>query len=362
MSRVTAISPGTAKSEVPTAALSLDALRLEQGDRVLIVGGYGVRNVGDEAILAGLLTLLPPETNTTVVSRDPQDTRSLHKVRAVPPGAALPALIRSDVLVISGGGIFSGHMGRMSRFLPLICLIAKARGMRVGFHGVGVYPSTPKWVLYMLARLAIRAELFTVRDRISSDTLDSLGVATEEIPDLSQFMPEAPSSRGEELLRSTGLDGSRPVVGLCLTATDQTLEDSLLRSIPRLLWEIPEAEFCFVPMSHHPTVAHHNDLKLAHRIKERAGRLAILETWHHPSDVLALFAEFSAAVCMRYHSLLFAERAGVPVVPIPYAEKCTSRVVEQNLSAAKPDDRQLAALVRRALAPETVGDATCHPS
>ena len=46
-----------------------------------------------------------------------------------------------------------------------------------------------------------------------------------------------------------------------------------------------------------------------------------MDTVHHPSVVLAALAELSAAICMRYHSVLFADRVGVPFVAVPYAAK-----------------------------------------
>ena len=49
-----------------------------------MVGAYGYRNVGDEAILAGLLTTLGGR-RVTVVSRSPAETSALHGVPAIPP-------------------------------------------------------------------------------------------------------------------------------------------------------------------------------------------------------------------------------------------------------------------------------------
>jgi len=50
--------------------------------------------------------------------------------------------------------------------------------------------------------------------------------------------------------------------------------------------------------------------------------MRVLDGWYHPADVLSLFGHLKAAVCMRYHSLLFADRMKTPVIPVAYAEKC----------------------------------------
>src|SRR4029079_2093849 len=49
---------------------------------ILVVGAYGYRNFGDEAILAGLLRKLG-HREMTVVSRSPHETTAMHGVKAV---------------------------------------------------------------------------------------------------------------------------------------------------------------------------------------------------------------------------------------------------------------------------------------
>jgi polysaccharide pyruvyl transferase WcaK-like protein len=308
------------------------------------LGGYGVHNVGDEAILAGLLNLIPTGVNVCVVSRDPSATTRVHGVSAVSPMGAMAALIRSSVLIVGGGGIFSGHMGLMGKLIPVFSLLARAKRMRVAFVSVGVYPSTPRWVGQSLKRLVPLLTSFTVRDRVSVRTLESWGITVRRVPDLSSFMPVAPSERGAEILASMGLDVDVPTIGLCLTSTEPKLERALVQSIPPLIASVSDTQFCFVPMSLHPTVSHHNDLALAHRIRSLSPDLVVLEDEHHPSEIAALFQHFTSVVCMRYHSLLFAERTATSVVPIPYAEKCWDWTEEQGL---EPVEASVEALSKR---------------
>jgi polysaccharide pyruvyl transferase CsaB len=327
----------------------LGGLDLRPGERVLLVGGYGVRNVGDEAILSGLLRTFPAGVDVRVVSRSPSETTEMHGVGAVSPLGALTALARSDVLIVGGGGIFSGHMGAMSGLIPAFGLMARVRKARVAFHGLGVYPSTPWWVRRMIRWLAPQLASFTVRDCVSARTLSSWGVTAQPIPDLSMCMPSAPADRGAEILRSLGLEAGVPTVALCLTATERRIEASLLEAVPRLVAALPQVQFCFVPMSQHPKVSHHNDLLLGRRLQADVPRLAVLEAWHHPSDMLALFSHFTVAVCMRYHSLLFAQRAGAAIVPVPYAEKCESWLEECRVPSVELNGEAVAKRVRQGL-------------
>ena len=334
--------------EMSKASLLAD-ITLRPGDRLLVLGGYGVHNVGDEAILAGLLNLIPPGVEVRVVSRDPSETTRIHGVSAVSPMGAMAALVRSTVLIVGGGGIFSGHMGLMGKLIPGFSLLARAKRMRVAFVSVGVYSSTPHWVRQSLKRLAPFLTSFTVRDRASVRALESWGIKARRIPDLSSFMPAASPKRGAAILKSLGLDVDVPTVGLCLTSTEPRLETALVQSIPPLIASLPDTQFCFVPMSLHPTVSHHNDLVLARKIRSSSPHLAILETEHHPSEIAALFEHFTSAVCMRYHSLLFAERAATSIVPIPYAEKCRDWLEEQGLVAVEASVEALSKRVNEEL-------------
>jgi hypothetical protein len=52
---------------------------------------------------------------------------------------------------------------------------------------------------------------------------------------------------------------------------------------------------------------------------------------------------------MRYHSLLFAERAGIAVLPIPYAPKCDRWLAERGLVPLAPTAEALGQAVASAL-------------
>ena len=61
---------------------------------VLVVGAYGYGNVGDEAILSGLLARLGGHA-VTVVSRSPTETSALHGVQNGPSACTRIASERS---------------------------------------------------------------------------------------------------------------------------------------------------------------------------------------------------------------------------------------------------------------------------
>ena len=87
----------------------------------LLVGGYfGCGNLGDDAILLGLLSLLrelAPEMRVSVLSGDPRATRALCHVdayRRKSPLALLRAFLHADAFLLGGGSLLQNRTGRLS--------------------------------------------------------------------------------------------------------------------------------------------------------------------------------------------------------------------------------------------------------
>ena len=309
----------------------------------LVVGGYGYRNAGDEAMLTGLLDLLGRD-GASVVSRSPAETSARHAVRAVSIGGAAPAMVRHRSLVIGGGGLFGRDMGALGRLLPVAGIVAAAAGRPVALTGIGVDDDMHRSSRLLLAKLGQRSQSVVVRDEASRRVLAGLGVKATVEPDLSSLVSSAGRSAGEQLLRSVGLEPSRrPIVGLCLTAVNATLLAPARQAILETVDARPDLDFCLIPMSRHPFVATHNDEILARSLAVERPRVRVLLPPDDPTMLLGAFEALAAAVCMRYHSLLFADRAGIPIIAMAYAEKCRHWLSERGLEPVEPTSAALLA-------------------
>ena len=313
---------------------------------ILVLGGYGVRNVGDEAMLVGLLQQIGANRRVTVLSRMPAETAALHGVKAISAWESVRALRSHSTLIIGGGGLFGRDMAAMGRMIPLYGLLASQLGLKVALLGVGVDREMRPLAALLLRRLARRAVAVSVRDQRSSDLLADWGIRAEVLPDLSAGIDPAPARHGSELLRRAGLDPKRPVVGLALTAMRVDQTDALEAAVAHCIAELPDVQFCFIPMSQHPFAHAHNDLLLGRQLQRRNPSLALLEGSLPPEEVMAVFGRLTTAVCMRYHSLLFAERTGTPIVPVLYAPKCQAWIDEHGLQGVPLEPEALASAVR----------------
>ena len=318
---------------------------------VLIVGGYGYGNVGDEAILAGLLRRLSGR-RITVVTRSPEETARAHGVRAIGIHEAVPALRSHRSVLIGGGGLFGRDMGRIGRLLPAFGLVASALGRTLVVDGVGIDDNLPTPVRIPVRAVLSRSASIVVRDAASARVLDRWGIESVVEPDRSHEMPAANSEAGLRLLRDAGVDVAHPVIGLCLTSVNPALEPSVSDAVDELIRGRQDVEFCFIPMSRHPSVASHDDRLLATRLRMRHPELRVLDTDVHPSAVLSAFGHLAAAVCMRFHSLLFAERMRVPLVAVPYAPKVTTWLEERGVPIVPVNGAAWSAVLASALAAE----------
>jgi polysaccharide pyruvyl transferase WcaK-like protein len=317
---------------------------------VLIVGGYGYRNVGDEAMLAGLLRQLD-RSRVTVLSRMPAETAAIHGVRSVSVGRAVNALRGHRTVLIGGGALFGPHMGALGRMLPLYGLFAQSAGRRLLLEGVSL--DEPGRATGMATRrLVVAAHHMRVRDRRSVDLLSGWGIDAELGVDLSALLQPSPPRTGMDLLRRAGVPAGRRVVGLALTDVNAEIGARMAHAVVEVMRALPIVEFCFIPMSQHPFVHTHNDLLMGRRLADIEPRLRILEGVQSPADMLAVYGTLSAVVGMRYHSLVFAERCATPLVPVVYAPKCAAWLDERGLTATPPASDAIVAALRD-LVPET---------
>jgi polysaccharide pyruvyl transferase WcaK-like protein len=304
---------------------------------ILVLGGYGYGNVGDEAMLTGLLPALGSRS-VTVVSRRPGVTTAAHPgIRAIGLSGVPLALLRHRTLLIGGGSLFGRDMGGIGRLLPVAGLVARALGRHVAIVGVGIDSGTPRLIRPLLSALGRLAALVVVRDQASVTALAHLGVTAQRAPDLSSRVTPVPAALAWSALERAGVVRGKRLIGLALTAVNAGLADRVEAEIGGWLDACPDAEFVFIPTSLHPYVAAHNDLILGRRLAAAHPRLRLLAGIDDPAVLLAIFGSLDAVVAMRYHALLFATRAAIPVVPLAYAPKVSAWCDEQGLSAMEPE-------------------------
>ncbi|RIV37981.1 polysaccharide pyruvyl transferase family protein [Micromonospora radicis] len=315
-----------------------------------VLGSYGGRNLGDEAILTGLLTDLrqqEPNARIIVFSRNPAHTAQAHPdVEAVPwegvsrTDSAL-VLSQLDLLILGGGGILYDKEAR--RYLRVV-RVAQERGLPLLTYAVGVGPLSEMVDTGMVRETLAGATQVTVRDQESRMVLEEAGLLNPiTVTGDPAFLLE-PADFPASLLREEGVPDGKRLVGMSVREPGRAAERLDVDGYHRLLAQIGDflvhridAHVLFVPMERDDI--RHSHGVLSHMIAAERGR--ILHGTYSPQQVLGLMRHFDLAVGMRLHFLIFAAMMGTPFLPLPYAGKVFDLAQRLGVPALRGVEREV---------------------
>ncbi len=297
---------------------SLSAPDAPRARRPLLCGYYGEHNLGDDALLAVLLSMLPPQAEPLVTAHDQALVRSRFGVATVERrrlGAVLAALDRCDALVLGGGSLLQDATSfRSLIYYAMLILWARARGRPVLLWGQGLGPLRRR-----RSRALVRALLPLVsdcswRDPASAELASRLGGRGRVGSDPVWAFPSVAwrGMGGPIVLCWRPLSGMNP-------AGWQPYLDALARLVAEsgrpVLW-----------------LAFHGDqdrgllerLAGEGRIAEGLRRCSREERPGDPAEALRRFQEAGLVLAMRLHGLILAALAGAPCTALSYDPKVTA--------------------------------------
>jgi len=279
--------------------------------RVVISGYYGFGNLGDEAVLAGLLhTLRSVDSGieATVLSGDPDRTEREHAVEAIPrmhPASLVGALRASDGLISGGGSLLQDRSSvRPVAYYAGVMLLARLVGRPYVVHAQGLGPIEHR-INRRLAAMALRgAAAVSLRDSASLALARSLGVRRpiEIVPDPALALEW-----------SVPLGSNRPVVvAVRAWPSVEPVLDGIRGALARLADLGP---IVAVPMQS-PA-----DLEPSREVVRGIPGATVLGPAPDLDAVLQAIAGARIVIGMRLHALILAAGAGVPAVAVSYDPK-----------------------------------------
>jgi polysaccharide pyruvyl transferase CsaB len=310
--------------------------------RVGISGSYGGLNLGDEAILAGIVSelrrTLPVEI--TVFSRDAEDTKQRHKVERVVPvrklsrGEVAPEVQRLDLFILGGGGILFD--GEAQNFLREVALAHEQR-VPVMVYAVSAGPLRDPAAQKAVREALAQAQVVTVRERGARQVLEEVGVHVDIAITADPALLLKPEPVPADALKREGMDTKRPLVGMSVrepgAAAPEISESAyhqLLADVADFMVDRYDADIVFVPME--PKML---DTQQCHAVAAkmlRAPRASVLKGDYTSGQLLTLIERFAFVVGMRLHFLIFASLQNVPFVALPYAPKVHGFLEDLNIS------------------------------
>ncbi len=296
--------------------------------RVLIAGYYGYGNAGDDALLTAIvrsLRDLAPDLELAVLSAQPETTARVFGVEAIRRLdllAVFRAISRSDLLLMGGGSLLQDVTSRRNMVYYLgIAELARLRGRPAMLFANGIGPVRTTFGRWLMKVLANHLRLITVRDEPSLLELKRLGVTRPQIDlaaDPALLLPPPSAAAGRQRLQQLGLaDDDRPLIGLCVRPWKGSEAAGL--AIARAA-----DQFCrqhggravFLPMQLPGDVTASRQVAAA---METEPFLPLAS--HDPAELMDLTAALDLVVAVRFHSLVFAALAGVPLVGVSYDPK-----------------------------------------
>jgi polysaccharide pyruvyl transferase WcaK-like protein len=303
---------------------------------VLLVGAFGQRNCGDEALCAVISRALD-EHEVTIASRDPELTQMLHGRRAIPatPLATQRELRRTDLVVVGGGTIFkslhpsSGRHGGslLVRTLGLLAL-ARVHRVPVVFVGVGAGAVRGAMARALARRVARRSQMLVLRDEESAAVLAELGVAPPfwigadpawalfrdglPVPVPGRVSPAAPGvPRVTVAISHLADDGWTPSGGSCATPSRVDRLGEALAGLAGRGWQVRLQTW----------QQGSDDLAVAEALRAYVPDAAVEAV---PPDLTAAarsFIDDELVIAMRFHALVAAAAAGRPIVAVAHEPK-----------------------------------------
>jgi polysaccharide pyruvyl transferase CsaB len=295
--------------------------------RWLISGYYGAGNLGDEALLAGILgALREAGVAATVASLNPAVSRTMHGVAAVHRLWGLPtALWRAQAVISGGGGLLQDTTsGRSLSYYLGVVRAARALRRPVAVFAQSLGPLSARGAAEVQRVLA--GVPLGLRDRPSLALAAELGLNAVAVADTALLLtpPTPPTARDERMLVLVPRAG-QPAIG-DLLATLGALHIASGGRV-RIALVHPEQDAAegerlarLLPAAERPTIHSVGDLQRALQ-----GVAAVISGRLH--GLILAAASGSPAAGLAYDPKVtgFAEAIGAPVFPLTPGASQTER-------------------------------------
>lgn len=294
---------------------------------IVILGYYGYRNSGDDAILKSFIDHLQSQhkgLSTVVMSNDPSETRSLYRVQSVHRFNLfqIPALLAGTRLFIAGGGtLIQDDTSSRSLWYYLYMLhLAVKKGAHVVLLANGLGPLTKKKNRKAASKILNRLDAITLRDSNAFEELKSLEVTkpvTKVAADPALALNASDPKAGEEILRKEGIPSGEKLFALCLRRWKK------VRNSEKILAAFADrivTDFHAVPVF--IAMQHPEDVRYARRVVNNMTQKGYMLTRRYTVDeTLSILGNVSMVIGMRLHSLIYALNLGIPMVGLAYEPK-----------------------------------------
>lgn len=348
-----------------------DLSELEDIDKYLICGGarpmdvvisgyYGFRNSGDDSILSAMIADLKaacPNISITVLSKNPAETARIYKVNSIDRLSFIKIwrLFKDTKLLISGGGsLIQDVTSSKSLYYYLsVIWLAKLRRAKVMLYANGIGPVTKNKNIKYVEKTLKSVDYITLREQSSFSELKRFNIG--DVPCRITADPVFAATaitgkRVDDALIECGLNCNDKFFVITIRdwqALDPDFEAKIV-TFAKFVYDNYQIKPFVIPMQKH----FDKDIS-----KKLASQLNIPHGISHnsfsPKLLMGIVERSEFVLGMRLHALIYAVRAGVPVIALDYDPKVAAVMDAVELkfseSVSKIDTARLCSFAREIL-------------
>jgi len=288
--------------------------------RALLSGYYGKGNGGDEALLATLLQMLPPDVTPVVLSGNPQATHQRYGVEShsrMSVNAVLKALASCDAFIWGGGSLMQDTTSSIS---PLyyggLITLAQTMGLKTIAWSQGIGPLIRPQTRWFTKRCFQGCTQVSVRDRSSSNLLSAWKVPHILAPDPVFALAGKPVPELDDI--------PQPRIAVTLRSHPQ-LTPARLSTIITALRNLQRETQAFILILPFQKSA---DYSIALAVQSQLPDVSQILSLEDPQLLKGVFTGVEMAIGMRLHSLIMASAAGCRCFALSYDPKI-NRLMEE---------------------------------
>jgi polysaccharide pyruvyl transferase CsaB len=279
--------------------------------QVVLCGYYGAGNGGDEALLASMLEILPPNVKPLVLSANPKQTTARYGVAAIDRKSltVISALRSSQALILGGGSLIQDVTSvRSALYYAGLVGLAQQFGLKTIAIGQGIGPLNQQITQWVAQRAFGACSALSVRDKASAFILQDWSISCMMAPDPVWNLAAAPLPALAEL----------PTPRIAITLREhRDLTPACLQMLTQALIELQQTTNSLVLIV--PFQA--SDLPIAQQVHAQMPSHSQILVLEDPRQLKGAFQGVHLAIGMRYHSLIMAAAENCRCFALSYDPK-----------------------------------------
>jgi polysaccharide pyruvyl transferase CsaB len=312
--------------------------------RIVIIGNYGAHNIGDEAVLSGILHLLRkhiPHAEITVLSYDPNNTEQQHHVSAaylLPFGIrsflkfgwkkTIRVLQQADYVFIGGGALFTDEKMKAMYLWGYHAKIASRYCSRVILFAHTIGPLQTKRGITIMKKVLGLVQSISVRDEKSKDIIHQLDPTKKVIV----------ASDPAFLLNKIIIQKKKKQVVINLRPWMHNNQMNTIRVMGNVCNNLITKGYSIVLLPFQ--TFQDDDRKILQQVYDRILNKKSVQFVTHEVDlneIMQIIGESEFVIGMRLHSLIVSTIQHVPFIALSYSEKIRNMLVDIDLERYRID-------------------------